>query len=76
MTGAEISLAPEVAASPDMADVSAAVGAGSCFMGQDNEVLGFQRNGDGRIRAYAWHRSTDPSFLADPREALLAIYSD
>lgn len=76
VTGAEISLAPAVAASPDMADVSAAVGAGSCFMGQDNKVLGFQRNGDGRIRAYAWHRSADPAFPADPREALLGIYSD
>ncbi|TFK79977.1 monooxygenase FAD-binding protein [Polyporus arcularius HHB13444] len=79
VTGAEISISPEVAASPDMADVSAAVGSGSCFMGQDNKVLGLQRNGDGRIRAYAWHRNADPYFPADPvevRKALLDIYSD
>lgn len=79
VTGAEISLSPEVAASPEMADVGAAVGSGSCFMGHNNKVLGLQRNGDGRIRAYAWHRNPDPYFPADPAEAqkaLLEIYSD
>ncbi|RDX43890.1 monooxygenase FAD-binding protein [Lentinus brumalis] len=79
VTGVEISVAPEVAASPDMADVRAAVGSGSCSLGQENKALVLQRNGDGRIRAYAWQRSPDPYFPADPaevRKALLEMYSD
>ncbi|TFK79975.1 monooxygenase FAD-binding protein [Polyporus arcularius HHB13444] len=79
VTGVEISITPEVAASPEMADVRDAVGQGSCFLGQDSKIMALQRNSDGRIRAYAWHRSSNPDFPADPaeaRRALLEIYHD
>ncbi|KAI0737343.1 FAD/NAD(P)-binding domain-containing protein [Daedaleopsis nitida] len=80
VTGAEISLAPEVAALPDMQDVAAAVGQGSAFVAQNNKVLACQRNGDGRIRAYAWHRGpvewTVPSQPSEARRVLLEIYKD
>ena len=62
-----------------MSDVCAAVGQGSCFLGQDRKVMALQRNGDGRIRAYAWHHNPNPHFPTDPAEArktLLEIYSD
>ncbi len=78
VTGAEISLAPEIAASPGMADVREAVGLGSCFLAEDNRVLAFQRNGDGRIRAFAWIHSADPYFPGEAKEgrkALLELFS-
>ncbi|KAI9058945.1 monooxygenase FAD-binding protein [Trametes sanguinea] len=81
VTGAEISLAPAVAALPENRDINDAVGAGSCYTGEDEKVLMFQRNGDGRIRAYAWHRNAqaDWTLPQDPKEAkaaLLEIYRD
>ena len=79
VTGAEISITPELAASPLMSDVCAAVGQGSCFFGQDRKVMALQRTGDGRIRAYAWHYNPIPHFSTDPAEArktLLDIYSN
>ncbi|CDO75942.1 hypothetical protein BN946_scf184873.g31 [Trametes cinnabarina] len=80
VTGAEISLAPEVAARPENRDISEAVGEGSCYAGENEKVLMFQRNGDGRIRAYAWHRGPlEWRLPEDPKEAkkaLLEIYHD
>ncbi|OSC98646.1 monooxygenase FAD-binding protein [Trametes coccinea BRFM310] len=80
VTGAEISLSPDVAALPENRDISDAVSEGSCYTGEDEKVLMFQRNGDGRIRAYAWHRnSLDWTLPEDPKEAkkvLLEIYHD
>ncbi|KAI0671994.1 monooxygenase FAD-binding protein [Trametes maxima] len=80
VTGAEISLSPAVASLPESSDIREGVGRGSCFAGQDGKVLGIQANGDGRIRAYAWHRNTlDWSLPSDPKAAkkvLLELYYD
>ncbi|KAI0819352.1 monooxygenase FAD-binding protein [Trametes gibbosa] len=79
VTGAEISLAPTIAALPENRDISEGVGKGCCYLTQDGKIIGFQRNGDGRIRAYAWHRNTlDWTLPQDPKQAknvLLDIYS-
>ena len=56
MTGAEVSLAPEVVARPDMQDVREAVCRGSMFAPHDCKVLGSQLNGDVRILTYASFR--------------------
>ncbi|RPD57244.1 monooxygenase FAD-binding protein, partial [Lentinus tigrinus ALCF2SS1-6] len=79
VSGVEISITPELAACTAMSDIREAVGQGSCFLSQDRKIMALQRNGDGRIRAYAWHHSSDPYFPAEPAEArktLLEIYSD
>lgn len=79
-TGAEISLAPEVAALPENRDISDGVGKGSCMLAEDGKVFTLQRNGSGRIRAYLWHRNTpDWTLPHDPKEAkkvLLDIFAD
>ncbi|KAI0741824.1 monooxygenase FAD-binding protein [Daedaleopsis nitida] len=78
ITGSEISLAPAVAARPDMKDVVDAVGHGTVYAAQDNKNMVVQRNGDGRIRAYAWFRAPaewmTPSEPEDARKALLEIF--
>ncbi|KAI0671999.1 monooxygenase FAD-binding protein [Trametes maxima] len=78
LAGVEISLAPPIAALPENADIRAGVGRGSCYAVQDGRMLGFQLNGDGRIRAYAWHAGpVDWALPADPaaaKRALLALY--
>ncbi|KAI0363782.1 monooxygenase FAD-binding protein [Pilatotrama ljubarskyi] len=80
VNGAEISLAPARAALPENQDIATNVGVGSCYAAQDGKILAFQRNGDGRIRAYAWHRTTlDWSLPRDPaaaKKVLLDIYAD
>ncbi|KAH9848578.1 monooxygenase FAD-binding protein [Lenzites betulinus] len=80
VTGVEMSLAPAVAALPENRDIGEGVGQGSCYVAEDNKTITFQRNGDGRIRCYAWHRNTlDWSLPSDPKEAkqvLLDIYPD
>ncbi|KAL1948135.1 hypothetical protein VTO73DRAFT_12210 [Trametes versicolor] len=80
VTGAEVSLSPAVAALSENHDISEGVGQGTCFAAEDSKMLGFQRNGNGRIRAYAWHRNTlDWELPRDPKEAkkvLLDIYAD
>ena len=79
ITGAEIAITPELAASTGMADVSKGVGLGNCFLADDGKTLFFQRNGDGRIRAFAWHHHMDPLFPVEPteaRNALLELFSD
>ncbi|EIW52041.1 monooxygenase FAD-binding protein [Trametes versicolor FP-101664 SS1] len=80
VTGAELSLPPAVASLPENRDISSGVGKGSCYVAQGEKMLGFQLNGDGRIRAYAWHRNTlDWALPHDPKEAkkvLLDIYPD
>ncbi|KAH9903099.1 monooxygenase FAD-binding protein [Cubamyces lactineus] len=80
ITGAEVSLAPEVASAPANRDVSDAVGMGSCYAGQDGKIFIAQRNNNGRIRAYLWHRAAiDWALPSDPKEgkkALLNIYHD
>ncbi|KAI0649592.1 monooxygenase FAD-binding protein [Trametes meyenii] len=78
LAGVEISLSPSVAALPENADIRAAVGRGSCYAVQDGRMLGFQLNGDGRVRTYAWHAGpVDWALPDDPKEAkrvLLALY--
>ncbi|OJT05202.1 Tetracycline resistance protein from transposon [Trametes pubescens] len=80
VTGAEISLAPDVAALPENSDISDGVGKGSCFLAEDGKVFTLQRNGSGRIRAYLWHRNTlDWTLPRDPKEAkkvLLDMFPD
>lgn len=76
--GAEISLTPEVAAAPEHTDLAEAVGQGLTFILGDNKALIPQRNGDGRIRVYAFFPA-DESFIlpAEPdtvREMLLERY--
>ncbi|KAI0374839.1 monooxygenase FAD-binding protein [Pilatotrama ljubarskyi] len=69
-TGAEFSIAPDVAALPENRDFNGAVGNGSCYVFQDGKALVFQRNGDGRIRGYVWHRAPlEWSLPRDPAEA-------
>ncbi|RPD58782.1 FAD/NAD-P-binding domain-containing protein [Lentinus tigrinus ALCF2SS1-7] len=80
ITGAEISVAPSVAALPENADILEAIGLGSCYCAQDGKMFICQRNGDGRIRVYAWHRGPlDWALPREPREVrhvLHEIYKD
>ncbi|KAH9848580.1 monooxygenase FAD-binding protein [Lenzites betulinus] len=80
VTGAEISLAPAIAALPENREINEGVGRGTCYAVEDSKMLALQRNGDGRIRGYAWHRNTlDWTLPSDPKDAkkvLLDIYSD
>ncbi|KAH9939104.1 monooxygenase [Epithele typhae] len=78
VNGAEISLTPTVAASPELADPVAAVGKGSAFVMGENKLFASQVNGDGRLRTYTlvrapadWTLPTDP---AEARATLLALY--
>ncbi|KAL1945013.1 hypothetical protein VTO73DRAFT_2633 [Trametes versicolor] len=75
VTGAEISFPPAVAALPENREISERVGKGSCYLIEDAKVMGFQRNGDGRIRAYAWHREREDWALPrDPRAAKTVLH--
>lgn len=80
VNGVEISLAPSVAASPELSDVVEAIGQGTMSALQDAKMLGSQRNGDGRIRTYAFfHELADWTLPSDPNEArkvLLKKYED
>ena len=79
ISGAEISLAPEVATREDMSDVRELVGKGTCFALHAGRLLGAQVNSDGRIRTYAFMEGP-PDFplpVDDPdaaRRALRAEY--
>ncbi|RPD58780.1 FAD/NAD-P-binding domain-containing protein [Lentinus tigrinus ALCF2SS1-7] len=66
VNGAEISVAPAVAALPENADIREAVGLGSCYCAEDKKLFSCQRNGDGRIRVYVWFRG--PRDWVLPRE--------
>ncbi|KAI0327399.1 monooxygenase FAD-binding protein [Cubamyces sp. BRFM 1775] len=78
--GAEVSLPAEIVALPENKDISDAAGQGTLFACQDSKTFCAQRNGSGRIRAYAWHSDTiDWTLPSDPKEAkkvLLDIYHD
>ncbi|KAI0737351.1 FAD/NAD-P-binding domain-containing protein [Daedaleopsis nitida] len=80
ITGCEISIAPEVAARPDMKDIADVVGNGMAGVLGDGKNFACQRNGDGRIRAYAWFRGPEdwkiPSDPNEARKALLEKYAD
>ncbi|KAI0801477.1 monooxygenase FAD-binding protein [Fomes fomentarius] len=80
LCGTEISLSPEVAARPEMQDVREAVGEGTVYAPQELKAFGAQKNGDGRIRAYAWHSSpiewTTPGEPNEARKAILEIFKD
>ncbi|KAH9885854.1 monooxygenase FAD-binding protein [Cubamyces lactineus] len=80
INGAEISLSADAVASPENKDIADAVGQGSLYACQDGKSFCAQRNGSGRIRAYAWHRNTlDWALPSDPKEAkkvLLDIHHD
>ncbi|KAI0349887.1 monooxygenase FAD-binding protein [Trametes cingulata] len=76
----EISLAPEVVTRPENSDINEHIGAGSCIVPQDGKVWVFQRNGNGRIRAYACHRAplewTLPRAPAAAKKVLHELYED
>ena len=70
VNGAEISLAPETTALPELAETVANVGSGAMMAMQDSRILGAQLNGDGRIRTYAWFRA--PADWVVPADAAAA----
>ncbi|RDX54014.1 FAD/NAD-P-binding domain-containing protein [Lentinus brumalis] len=75
VNGAEISVAPAVAALPENADIREAVGPGTCTCAEDSKVISLQRNGDGRIRAYIWHRAPiDWKLPREPQEARRVLH--
>ena len=78
VNGAEISVAPAVAALPANADIRAAVGLGSCYCAEEHKLFSCQRNGDGRIRVYVWFRAprewTLPREPEQARRVLHAMY--
>ncbi|KAI0819351.1 monooxygenase FAD-binding protein [Trametes gibbosa] len=80
ITGVEISLALTLASLPDNRDIIEGVGRGSLYAAEDDKILALHRNGDGRIRGYAWHQNTlEWSLPCDPKEArktLLELYFD
>ncbi len=80
LTGSEVSLTPEVAASPEVQDLREQLGQGSIFVMEDGKIITIQRNGSGRIRAYLWHSSPaewkTPSDPTEARKVLLEIYHD
>ena len=74
VTGAEISLAPEVFQREDMADVRALVGKGTVFACDDSRFLMPQLNSSGRVRTYAWHRApADWPLPSEPEVARAAL---
>lgn len=73
VNGAEISLAPEVAARPDMADVRELVGQGTSACFQNGALVFVQRNGDGRFRTYAWFREAEDWTLPSEPNAARAV---
>ncbi|KAI0363765.1 monooxygenase FAD-binding protein [Pilatotrama ljubarskyi] len=79
VSGAELSLAPDIVSSPANHDINEAVGSGSCGLAQDGKFIVFQRNGDGRIRANAWqHHPVDwslPNVPAAAKEVLHELYT-
>ena len=66
VNGVEISLAPSVAASAELADAVAAVGQGTMMAFQDNKMLGSQVNGDGRVRTYVFFRAPEEWAVPGP----------
>ncbi|KAL1948137.1 hypothetical protein VTO73DRAFT_12212 [Trametes versicolor] len=75
VTGAEISLPAAAAALPENRDINEGVGKGTCMLAQDEKIVALQRNGDGRIRAYVWHRTTlDWALPRDPKEAKKVLH--
>ncbi|RDX51408.1 FAD/NAD(P)-binding domain-containing protein [Lentinus brumalis] len=79
VNGVEISLAPAVASSPELKHVIDAIGQGTMFAVQDSKMLGAQRNGDGRVRAYVYFRGpaewTVPASPAETRKVLLEKFA-
>ncbi|KAH9903096.1 monooxygenase FAD-binding protein [Cubamyces lactineus] len=80
VTGAEISVPPEVISLPENRDIDEAIGLGSLFACEGGKMFGTQRNGNGRVRAYLWHRAPlEWKLPNDPKEAkrmLVELYSD
>lgn len=79
VTGAEISIAPEIVAQDGLKYIRELVGSGSLFALGDSKFIGVQMNGDGRIRTYAWFRGPEdwrlPPRPADARKVLLDTYA-
>ena len=75
VNGVEISLAPETTALPAVAETLAHIGKGGMMALQDARMLGVQRNGDGRIRTYAWfHAPADWMVPADAAAARAVLH--
>ncbi|KAI0737304.1 FAD/NAD-P-binding domain-containing protein [Daedaleopsis nitida] len=79
ITGAEISIAPEIVAQDDLKAIRELVGQGSLFSLGSNKFLGAQMNGDGRIRTYAWFRGPEdwrlPQTPNEVRRVLFDTYA-
>ncbi|KZP11632.1 FAD/NAD(P)-binding domain-containing protein [Athelia psychrophila] len=82
ITGAETSLAPAtIASSDEMQEVSKNIGQGTSFALQGGDALISQRQGDGRIRTYAWFHAEESFTLpttdvAATRAILLSRYEN
>ena len=78
VTGAEMTLLPEVWKKPELAEAVALVGAGSMYAMGRGQIFGAQLNGDGRIRAYTMFAApqdwTPPEDPAVARKVLLEKY--
>ena len=76
VNGAEISLAPSVVSRPDMTTLREFVGHGTVLATENARTLGFQMNGDGRVRVYAWFRGPAEWTLPLDTTAARAVLKD
>ncbi|PIL23161.1 hypothetical protein GSI_14470 [Ganoderma sinense ZZ0214-1] len=78
VSGAEVSVLPEVAKKPELADAVALVGAGSMYAMGRGQTFMTQLNGDGRIRVYMLFTTpedwTMPGDAEEARRVLLEKY--
>lgn len=71
ITGAEVSFGPDVAAAHP--EIMAHVGNGTVFAMEDNRLFTVQKNGDGRVRTYAWFASPEPDVIPSDPEAAVRV---
>lgn len=64
LTGAEVSFGPAIAAAHPQ--LMARIGEGSLYAMEDFVFLSVQKNGDGRVRSYAFFAAEDPDVLVEP----------
>ncbi len=70
VSGVEVTLLPEVAKRPELAETVKLVGAGSMYAMGRGQTFSAQLNGDGRIRAYPLFAAPEDWTLpGDPKEA-------
>ncbi|TBU28116.1 FAD/NAD(P)-binding domain-containing protein [Dichomitus squalens] len=70
ITGAEVSISPELTKRPELEDAVELLGDGSLYALGKNQMITSQLNGDGRIRTYLmFRRPADWVLPSDPAEA-------